>query len=701
MNIPNKFGAVKLGFEEFKVFVVEQANEHPIVAIALAILFPVAIVAATVWIVRRIQQLNQPIIQDEIKTETEQLLKTDDNPTNSQGLVPPVQSSEKAWNKNYLYLGGLALGVIGAGLTIYSYSSNLPQASTALLSNPLNILANPFACEQMSLVNTTTSPIFSSIAKSTGDILAQGICAAKSMGNTSSDLTASLSTNLAQIDATVLLNSTAEIVSQGFCAAKLLGNSSVELTKTISANLPKINSKVLPIIKKGLFSFADKVRVASVPLVLSAVIYDKLVPYKPKFPIKTSNLNISTRAKLPAVGVVGGSFLGTAANIAHNQSLFEKTSMFCTPLMKSSAFSVVNGLQQTITKVAGAGFNLVPGVFVLGSTYLAAKNKVGEGKKEAEGLFKSAKIDLAKTAVMSSIAMAFKQVLKINKAQFDPSGHIMLKAAGLHGLLVSQKYVSDSSSKALMSLFTAYSIVTDGLFILNTAGCFHTPVDIAAGYIYAIGAAALANRVVDYGVDYYENSLELKRVAKLENDLQELSEVALNKEICVGKNHAQHEAAVNAYTNFLTNNSESDYPRIFEMIYKLYGDRRSGFTFKQLCAGIWRSQLTSRMDSAFESITPENYRAISVNKKRHISENYSVACQKAIDLAASFSDDPERDKDVLLNKLSTSLVDKKFSERDAKMIVDEVQKRMDAPSKNKENPNSFAFFLNKHVPDIK
>ncbi|MBA2728113.1 MAG: hypothetical protein H0U49_08085 [Parachlamydiaceae bacterium] len=67
----NNLALVKTAFEEFKVFVVQQATLHPIAAIALAILFPEAIIGSCIWGIRKIRSLNQP----ELNPQTNKLKK--------------------------------------------------------------------------------------------------------------------------------------------------------------------------------------------------------------------------------------------------------------------------------------------------------------------------------------------------------------------------------------------------------------------------------------------------------------------------------------------------------------------------------------------------------------------------------------------------------------------------------------------------
>ena len=118
MGISNHLKIVNTAFEEFKVFVVQQATLHPIAAVALAILFPVAIVGSCVWGIRKIIILNKSNInskQTELKLQNKKLEV--DIFKGNQGSTNNAEDSTSYWQKKYLALGGLA--VFGIGMAIY------------------------------------------------------------------------------------------------------------------------------------------------------------------------------------------------------------------------------------------------------------------------------------------------------------------------------------------------------------------------------------------------------------------------------------------------------------------------------------------------------------------------------------------------------------------------------------------------------
>ncbi|MBA2728112.1 MAG: hypothetical protein H0U49_08080 [Parachlamydiaceae bacterium] len=119
MSIASHLAVVRTAFEEFKVFVVQQVALHPVAAIAIAILFPAAIIGSCVWGIRKIRSLNQPELNTQTNKTTPEV-KPNIPKVNLTPLVSP-KASTQSWNKKHLALGGLA--IFGLGLAIYCYSN--------------------------------------------------------------------------------------------------------------------------------------------------------------------------------------------------------------------------------------------------------------------------------------------------------------------------------------------------------------------------------------------------------------------------------------------------------------------------------------------------------------------------------------------------------------------------------------------------
>ncbi len=153
-----EFNTVKVAFEEFKNFVVKQATQHPITAIALAVICPLVLVAAVAWGIRRVYQITPESAEK----------KTPERPALPCPLAKPVRptaaTAATAWNKRHLLIGGAALTVLGIGAAAYSYAtSSVPAPVQQVLVKPLNMLANPFACEVMSYADRTITPALAAI----------------------------------------------------------------------------------------------------------------------------------------------------------------------------------------------------------------------------------------------------------------------------------------------------------------------------------------------------------------------------------------------------------------------------------------------------------------------------------------------------------------------------------------------------------
>nr|MBA2727457.1 hypothetical protein [Parachlamydiaceae bacterium] len=447
-------------------------------------------------------------------------------------------------------------------------------------------------------------------------------------------------------------------------------------------NNPVVNAAV-KVAKKGFFSFADTIRGMSTVLVGVLTIDKQLssLKRKPEDDDKVNDADVSKqsslRTYLPAIGIVGGTLVGTIASIWHNQSIYEKGSMLCSQIESSHHLSNINLNQQMVTKALGFGYNLIPGFLGLASTvgvtaykYLSGRNVVE--KKESKELLGRAAVDLAKTGVMSAIAMGFKQVLKWNKASFDPSGHIMLRAAGLHGLLVSQKYINDPMTKAATTLFGLYSVVTDGVFLAKTAGCFHTPLDIVAGTVYALGTYTLANSIVDQAVNFIDRKMSFipkaasGDVYKLELDNKNIKPEKKvkfdieNNEVIIPK------AVGKEKKDELIIKNNIDLGEMIEAP-KKFNDIELADTYIE------------KMFPVLEGLTKDSCKVEKIRKGNKVFDRFSVSCQKAINKLALLINGVDENvacDDFYLDAIADELNLKGISQIDADKILTAIVTEM-------------------------
>ncbi len=524
MEISKQFDLVKIAYEEFKVFVVQQATQHPIAAIAMAILFPITIVASCVWGIRKVIILNKS--ESKPKPKKTPVVKPNLPLVKPKTTLKPIAPAE-IWDNRYIALGGLA--ALGLGIAIYCCR----QAPAEMLKVK-KYIPNPFQSSIDAKISSIYNIVIENVQKSVCDVggtIPNALQFSVTDLNLVSQLNEDVTNNSSLINAikniTPCLTNLTKYIPPPFQTPLFVFNNpssigpAIEKVVALGSKNPVLETAV-KIVRTGIFSLADNFRLAATEAVLLGVLYDKLFSRKPVSKILTSSIE-AKRASQPiswhSLGVVGGSLVGTIANMWHNLSVFENKSMICTPIKASSYLAGINFVQQSVTKVVGLGYNLIPGAIVLVpaiavTTYKILFSKENEFQINARKVeIGSMVVDLTRTALMSGISVVCKQALKWNRGSFNPSGHIMLKAAGLYGMHVSQKYIKDPMTRSVFNLFGLYSIVTDSLFTANTAGCHHSPLDIVGGIIWAVGAATLANRTVDYTMNFFKGERE-----KPEND---------------------------------------------------------------------------------------------------------------------------------------------------------------------------------------
>ena len=466
MDISSQFKLAKNTFEEFKVFVVEQITANPIAAIAMAILFPIAIVVTGLWSIRKIRSLNQVKVHALTPTI---LAPTTSIPANATKNI----EIDRTWNKKWIASGVLAFA--GAGLAIYSYSQ-----SPAAVTNMVKEFPNPF----QSVVTNATSSIYNLVVENEPVL--------KVVSYIPSPFQLQSPANNAMSSIYESMNS---ILPAMPSVTPILNNSYTLFSGT------RTTAKKVSI--KAFFTVADEIRgfvTTGVLFATSRAIHQDSL----KETFRNIKSKLETKTILSSLGVVGGTAAGVVSNLWHSHSIFEKTSMICTPLKKSATFAAINTVQQQITKNVGGLFNLLPGTIVLASSGIKRLFSHNDAAKNAaNNQIIKASYGLAKTGVMTGIIMAANQGFSaIGKGNFDPSGHLMLKAAGLQGLVTAIYSAEDKVTRTALGAFAVCSVAADAPFLANTAGCYHTPLDMAAGAVLAVAAAKLANVIVNPIVEH-------------------------------------------------------------------------------------------------------------------------------------------------------------------------------------------------------
>ena len=512
MNISHQLDIIKTAFEEFKVFVVEQATLNPITALAIAILFPVAICATCVWGLRKIRCLNQAQQQENI------LNSSVPNPAVKRVMDSITHTGSKpleTWNKKWVTLGSLA--ALGVGVGIYCYN----QPSSIAL-DVAKEFSSEFSSPFQSAISNTTSSFYNLIVDNEPVTKVVNLFPNSFQTLAVNSTAISLYKNV--VDAfparpvlpkiSGLLSSKVSPFNNATCALYDKSSSLMNFPSEIVQTMQKGVSVSKNISKEAVFTVADKVKGFFCGIVLSGLLLNH---FKVKKNNSTHNTNQTQPNKktsmLSSLGVVGGTALGAVANLWHNQSLFSKGSVICQPLKASAVFSTINTVQQQITKNAGGLFNLVPGTIVLGTSlakwsfdkYIVKSDRY---LKEHKTDINRSIISIAKTALMTGIVITAKQAFMSAEGEFNPSGHVMLKVAGLQGLLTAQHSSNDLITNAALGVFSLYSVVSDSAFLANTAACFHTPLDVAAGVIFAVAAGKLANVVVDSTINLANLALD-------------------------------------------------------------------------------------------------------------------------------------------------------------------------------------------------
>jgi len=268
--------------------------------------------------------------------------------------------------------------------------------------------------------------------------------------------------------------------------------STVVLKKAFSSSAASTEA-----LTKAFFSSADYVRGVAI-LAIAAMSCVSLPPSLKNPSALASNARESKKpTKVAFMGVIGGALVGTITNIRTNSGSFmEKSSSIC-PYFKLPVISTINAFSQTIIKKGGALLNIAPGVLVLGSSIAGRFSaKTEKERTEKNGLIKQSTVNLVNTVCITAIVMGAKTLLKMHQNNFDPSGHMMMNLAGLHGLITAIETTDDKSvTGKIFKTIAPISMIVYGIFSANTAGCFHTPLDIVAGTVCAVAAIQLGSKM--------------------------------------------------------------------------------------------------------------------------------------------------------------------------------------------------------------
>lgn len=494
---------VTVALEELKVLVVQKAKQHPIAAIALAILFPVALAAAAIWVIRKVVVANlgnkSPVAADQNKHFDLQTLK--DHP----------------WFKTSLVVGGI-IGVAAVGLYYYSKDFIPGDAPNDLVNNnvtkPIETLLN--------LPHNNVSSLADYFLKSLNDAnnavvnLANG--AQSAVSRISEGFNATNFTNVTNVANTINVtnatnNSVSEVLNYGPSIEHYLNTSSIPQIDTNLIPPEEIRSafsdwvEYLDVAQAGAFlrnwEYNQEGLMRALSMIPIAGFALSTVNKKSHEVDKNGKTSLSKLYSWQALGVLGGSAIGTMANLFSNSfTMTKSTSAICQPLQNIKYFPEISAISQsTIKGYFGAVSNTIPEVIAwcCAKKIQRRKQTAADRQKTDESISRLQK-SMAKTLLMSLIGSGLKLSLKtfvpVPRGGFDPSGHMMLKAGALHGLISAQQHDNGSLSY-INTAFAVGSVAMDLLFLTNTAGCHHSPFDIAAGLAYGMAAYGLADLAVN------------------------------------------------------------------------------------------------------------------------------------------------------------------------------------------------------------